>query len=247
MVNGSRGQAVGNLPKMRRRIAGLWRALAPSEPAALPPVAGLLFLSGMCGLIFQVAWFREFRLVFGASTAASSAVLAVFMGGLGLGNAVLGKRADRTGRPLAFYGLMELSIALAAALSPWLIDALHGLYILSGGQLALGIPLATAVRLAISALVLGGATFLMGGTLPAAVRAVTAGNDHQRRGVAPLYGANTLGAVAGSLLSTFFALEFFGTRNTLWLACLMNVCTGLSALALRDAPSPHPQVGTRPG
>jgi predicted membrane-bound spermidine synthase len=202
------------------------------QRAALAPVAGLLFLSGMCGLIFQVAWFREFRLLFGASTAASSAVLAVFMGGLGIGNAALGKRADRARSPLVLYALLELSIALAAALSPLLIDLLHGLYISLGGQLALGVSAATAVRLAISALVLGAATFLMGGTLPAAVRAVTVGEDHQRRGAALLYGANTLGAVLGALGSTFFALECFGTRTTLWLACLVNTCTALSALAL---------------
>ena len=204
----------------------------PAERASLAPVAGLLFLSGMCGLVFQVSWFREFRLVFGASTAASSAVLAVFMGGLGIGNAVLGKRADRARNPLALYALLELSIALAAALSPLLLDVLHGLYISLGGQLALGVPLATAVRLAIAALVLGTATFLMGGTLPAAVRAVTVCEDHRRRGAALLYGANTLGAVAGALGSTFFALEFFGTRQTLWLACGVNTCTALSALAL---------------
>jgi predicted membrane-bound spermidine synthase len=198
----------------------------------MAPVVGLLFLSGMCGLVFQVSWFREFRLLFGASTAASSAVLAVFMGGLGIGSAVLGNRADRARRPLAMYALLELSIALVAALSPLLIDVLHGFYISSGGQLALGFPAATVVRLAIAAMVLGGATFLMGGTLPAAVRAVTVCEDHQRRGAALLYGTNTLGAVVGALGSTFFALEFFGTRKTLWLACLVNTCTALSALAL---------------
>jgi len=161
-------------------------ASPPVEPAALAPVAGLLFFSGFCALIFQVSWFREFRLLFGASTAASSAVLAVFMGGLGIGNAILGRRADRAKSPLAFYALLELSIAMAAAASPRLIDALHGLYIFLGGQLALGFPLATAVRLAISAVVLGVPTFLMGGTLPAAVRAVTIREDHHRRGAAVL-------------------------------------------------------------
>ena len=30
-------------------------------------VAGLLFGSGMCALIYQMVWLREFRFVFGAS------------------------------------------------------------------------------------------------------------------------------------------------------------------------------------
>ena len=43
-------------------------------------VALLLFGSGMTALIYQVAWMRELRLVFGISTAASAAVLAIFLG-----------------------------------------------------------------------------------------------------------------------------------------------------------------------
>ena len=62
-------------------------------------VAGLLFVSGACALIYQTTWLREFRLVFGASTAASAAVLAIFIGGLGLGARLLGARADRHPRP----------------------------------------------------------------------------------------------------------------------------------------------------
>ena len=50
-------------------------ATLPVRPVALVTMAGLLFLSGMCGLVFQICWFREFRLLFGASTAASSAVI----------------------------------------------------------------------------------------------------------------------------------------------------------------------------
>ena len=94
----------------------------------LARVARLLFFSGLCALVFQVAWFRELRLVFGASTAASTAVLAIFMGGLGLGNAVLGSRADRRRNPLAFYALLELSVGLGAAVSPLLIDLVRRVY-----------------------------------------------------------------------------------------------------------------------
>src|SRR4029450_1366459 len=48
-------------------------------------VAALLFVSGLCALVYQVAWLREFRLIFGASTAASAAVLAIFMEDSALG------------------------------------------------------------------------------------------------------------------------------------------------------------------
>jgi spermidine synthase len=48
---------------------------------------------------------RELCLVFGSSTAASAAVLAIFMGGLGLGGWLLGRRADAAANPLAFIRL----------------------------------------------------------------------------------------------------------------------------------------------
>ena len=81
-------------------------------------VAALLFGSGACALIYQVAWFRELRLVFGASTASSAAVLAVFMGGLGIGGALLGKRADASPNALRLYANLEIAVALTAAATP---------------------------------------------------------------------------------------------------------------------------------
>ena len=237
MANEIAGPTIQKMPITRistvaRQQAATPSASLPAQRGSIAAVAGMLFFSGMCGLVFQVSWFRVFPLVFGASTAASSAVLAVFMGGLGLGNAVWGKQADRATNPLALYALLELSIALTAACSPLLIGLLHHSYISLGGELVLGSSAATAVRLAISALVLGAPTFLMGGTLPTAVRAVTVGEDPRRRRAALLYGVNTLGAVVGAVTSTFFALEFFGTRKTLWLACLINTCIALCALVL---------------
>src|SRR5436189_3957100 len=89
------------------------------------PVAALLFGSGFCSLIYQVSWLREFRLVFGASTAASAAVLAIFIGGLGIGGLILGKRADRAESPLMLYGNLELVIAATAAVSPLLLVAIR--------------------------------------------------------------------------------------------------------------------------
>ena len=185
-------------------------------------VALLLFGSGCAALIYQTAWMREFRLIFGASTAASAAVLAIFVGGLGLGGLVLGPRADRHPRPILYYSHLEAIVAVSAALTPLVLVVVQWIYFSMGGTLSLGTAGGTILRLLLSTVVLAVPTFVMGGTLPAAARGVTRGNDARRQDVAALYGLNTLGAVVGCVASTFYLLEIFGTRNTLWLAAALN-------------------------
>ncbi|RMH18789.1 MAG: spermidine synthase, partial [Acidobacteria bacterium] len=199
-----------------------------TAPAA-SRVALLVFGSGFCALVYQVAWLRLLRLVFGASTVSSAAVLAIFMGGLGLGSLILGRRADRHPRPLAFYANLELGIALAAAASPLLILLIRSIYVALGGTAGLGLTLGTGLRLLLAALVLGLPTYLMGGTLPAVARAVERRRDRGRRLVALLYGANTLGAVTGALASTFVALELLGIRTSIWAAAVLNLAVAGAA------------------
>jgi len=195
-------------------------------------VALLLFASGFCSLVYQMCWLRLLRLVFGASTAASAAVLAIFMGGLGVGSLLLGPRADRSRNPLALYAHLEIGIALAAAASPALIAAVRWSYISLGGTETLGSFGGTAVRLALSALVLAVPTFLMGGTLPATVRAVTRAEDVGRRTVGLLYAVNTLGAVVGVAITVFWAIELQGITRTVIVAALINLLVAMSARAL---------------
>jgi predicted membrane-bound spermidine synthase len=192
-------------------------------------VALLLFGSGFCALVYQTAWLRMFRMVFGASTAASAAVLAIFMGGLGFGGLLLGRRADRSRAPLTFYAALETGIALSAALSPLLVLLVQWVYIAAGGTERLGLGAGTVVRLLLSTLVLGLPTFLMGGTLPAVARAAERVADEGRRVVGLLYAVNTLGAVLGTMITTFYSLEHLGIRKSLFIAALINLLVVISA------------------
>lgn len=213
------------------RASGLGRATAV--------VAPLVFGSGLCALVYQTAWQREFRLLFGASTAATAAVVAVFMGGLGLGALVLGPRADRHARPLRFYAALEALSAAAALATPALVALARRAYLALGGTEALGGAGGTALRLLLAALVVLVPTFLAGGTLGAAARSVEGGPGGRRRGTAVLYGVNTLGAVAGCVLSTFWLFESLGTRRTLWLAAGVNLAiAGLALAASLRLPAP---------
>jgi spermidine synthase len=191
-----------------------------------------------------MGWLRMLRLVFGSSTNATAAVLAIFMGGLGLGGYLLGRRSEHTENPLDFYARLELGISLAAAVSPILIAAIRAFYIAVGGTQTLGLVGGTGLRLLLAGLVLGLPTFLMGGTLPAAVRSITREADRGRHSVGWLYAVNTLGAVTGAVVTTFVLIELVGIQNSIWLAALLNLLIALWARSTaREQGSVEPLTG----
>ena len=207
-------------------------------------VSLLLLTSGFCALVYQVAWLRLLRLVFGSSTAAQAAMLAIFMAGLGSGALFLGRRADRSTNPLRMYAQLELGITLAAAASPFLIVVVRSVYLGLGGTAGLGDVGGNLLRLMLSTLVLGVPTFLMGGTLPAVARAAselserTAGTGRRYLGL--LYGSNTLGAVIGALCTTLWSLEVLGVRKSIWAAAAINGLVVLVAAHLASRRGDRP-------
>src|SRR5262249_43283572 len=97
-----------------------------------------------------------------------------------------------------------------------------------------------AASFALPALVLLPATAAMGGTLAALERMTTIAQADARVS-AGVYGANTAGAVAGTLVSTFLLLPALGLSGTLLCLAGLNIACALGALMLgpgtQDAPS----------
>jgi spermidine synthase len=192
-----------------------------AAPVPRMRVALLLLGSGFAALVMQTVWLREFRLIFGASTASSAAVIAIFMGGLGFGSLLIGRRVDRVANPLLVYAALELIVAVSAAATPLLVLLVRVSWISLGGM-HLDPLLGTVIRLLLATAVLIIPTFCMGGSLPAAARSVETEGDVARGNLGLLYGLNAIGAVVGVAVSTFFFLELLGNRSSLWTACLIN-------------------------
>lgn len=218
----------------------------------LPFLATLLGFSGACALVYQMAWLREFRLVFGGATPATAAVLAIFMGGLGAGAAFFGRRVETAANPLRWYGLIEIGVGLSALLTPLLLAGVRALYLSTGGIAALGLTPATLLQLLLATVVLATPCLLMGGSLPAAFKWAETDQDRQRGTLGVLYGVNTLGALAGVLASTFWLLEHWGIRATVQAAAAVNLLIGAAAWAVARhngavaAPPPPPRRAAKP-
>lgn len=199
-------------------------------PWLLPLLLLLFVASGACGLVYQVLWTRALGLVFGVTVYAASTVWASFMAGLALGSYLVGRIGDRVQRPLAWFGAAELLVGLSALATPaataYLLRAYPAIQAVAPDSLAA----LTGLRLAVSLAVLIVPTTLMGATLPLVVRSsLVQGADLGQR-VSLLYGTNTAGAIAGTLLAGLWLIPGIGMTATLWTAAATNVTIGIVAL-----------------
>ncbi len=199
------------------------------------PLALLLMgASGFAGLGYQIVWTQQFGLALGHETAAVLAVVAAFFGGLSVGALALGRRIEASDQPLAWYAGCEAVIGL------WGGVLLLGLPVANPAVLALIGPDASparhwAVAFGASLLLLLPATAAMGATLPAMARLSTAG-------LAPLYAANTAGAVAGVLVTALVLVPAWGLFRSAALCVALNLACALGARALLQARPAAPQA-----
>ncbi|MDR2215802.1 MAG: spermidine synthase, partial [Nevskiaceae bacterium] len=197
--------------------------------------ASLMIASGFAGLAYQVVWVQQSSLWLGQESAAVIAVVTAFFGGLALGAAVLGKRIERSVRPVRWYIACELTIGLwALILTLWLAPLTNLLLHLTGHAPS---PLRQwLVCFGGTFIVLLPATMSMGATLPAMERAQLPGG---KRALSALYAANTLGAMLGVLCTAFWLLPGFGLTRTVAVCVALNfVCAAAAcALSVRAKPS----------
>jgi predicted membrane-bound spermidine synthase/tetratricopeptide (TPR) repeat protein len=196
-------------------------------------VSVLFFVSGATGLLYEVVWAKYLVLVLGNTAHAHTVVLATFLGGLALGNALLGPYADRVSAQLRVYGVLEVGIGLLALVSPTLFLHLSDLYVDLARQGSLS-PLASGgLRILLSAALLLPPTVLMGGTLPTLSRFATRSLEQLEGAVSWLYFLNSAGAVLGTLLAGFYFIPTYGLNLSLMLTGAVNIAIGLVCLLLR--------------
>ncbi|HXU18711.1 MAG TPA: fused MFS/spermidine synthase [Terriglobales bacterium] len=212
---------------MHRRSKRLW------------PVLILFFCSGATALIYEVVWSKYLAQMFGSTIYAQTVVLAVFMGGLALGNRLFGARSERFQQPVRTYGFVELAIGLYAFFFPAIYSAADKVFVALGGAVLEHSLVLLAIKAGLSLALLIGPTILMGGTLPLLAVFLQRASLESGRQSARFYSVNSLGAVFGAAIAGFYLVQSWGMVAALQLTALVNVCIAAVALLLSRAVDPH--------
>jgi spermidine synthase len=183
----------------------------------------LFFLSGLAGLGYEILWTRMLSVSLGHEIVAVLAVIGAFFSSLAMGAWILDRPVSRSARPGLWYGGCELVIGCWAAVLVVLIPLLNPLVASWIGVNPTPVRHWT-IAFFYPFILLLPATVAMGGTLPAMDR-FFCHTFQQKRCVGGLYSANTFGAMAGTLLTTFWLMPAFGLQTTALFLALVN-CVG---------------------
>jgi predicted membrane-bound spermidine synthase len=206
------------------------------------PVLLLFFCSGATALVYEVVWSKYLSQMLGSTIYAQTVVLAVFMGGLALGNRWFGAKADALKAPVRVYGFVELAIGLYAFFFPNIYAAADRVFVSAGSSVLENTAALMALKGSLSLLLLIGPTILMGGTLPLLVVFLQRTSLDAGRRSARFYSVNSLGAVFGSAVAGFYLIQNWGMVASLQLAALVNLIIAGAAIllsrSLETSPAP---------
>jgi spermidine synthase len=245
----SAGAATLNLTIGLLAITVGWRRPAPvPAPAASPEpeapasssaylAAGAYALSGFTAMGYELLWTRALEPYAHNSTYAYTAMLAMFLLGLGIGSAIAAGPADRLRRPLFALGLVEIGIG-ATVVGARLIYGTFEWLVPSTARAIGGLtswPRVIALIFSQATVTLFATTLLFGATFPIVARVVVESIQRVGSRIGVAYTLNTLGSIAGALAVGFWALPAPGVRNTFPLLSGVNVMLGVG-LVLAAAP-----------
>ncbi len=206
------GRALGGAGAPTTAIPRPADAGPAAPPLSFARAALLAFAGGAVLLLVEVTAGRVASRLVGNSIYTWTAVIGAVLLGVSLGNAVGGRLADRHGaRKVLAATLLLASVLVATAV--WTPTALSWLSRSPGDSL----PTRIAVGAALAWLLPSAA---LGALAPVVARAAVRGDGGDGRRIGSLYALNTLGAVAGSMLTGPFLVPLLAIPATLVVAAL---------------------------
>src|SRR5215212_4584834 len=192
----------------------------------------VFILSGAAGLMYESIWSRYLGLFVGHSAYAQIIVLTIFLGGMSLGAALVGRRSERIRDPLLWYAMTELAVGLIGLAFHGIYGAVTGVAYDALFPALAGSPLLVVAKWAIVAMLILPQSILLGATFPLmSAGLLRHAPSLPGRTLALLYFTNSLGAALGVLVAGFYLVEAAGLPGTLAAAAILNLLVALVTMA----------------
>lgn len=218
-------------------VAQPFQGAAPAGPPIVRLILAGAFVTGLASFVYEVTWIRMLSLVLGSSFHAFELMLSAFITGLALGGLWIRRRIDRIGDPVRYAGLIQVAMGLAALATifvyHWSFDWMAwGLGVLQHSGAAY--PVFNLFSHAIAFAVMLPATFLAGMTLPLFTLVLLRGGRGERA-IGQVYASNTLGAIAGVLVTVHLLLPEVGLKLAIVLGAATDILLGAWLLRYSQA------------
>lgn len=215
-------------------------------PAGSMPVYITIALSGFTALASEVVWTRLLSLNLGATTYTFSLILAVVLAGLGLGSstgAVLARTVENARSALGWCqlllvaGIAWAAFGLTKSLPYWPVNP----------QLASGPVFIFTMDLVKTMFVVLPSSVLWGASFPLALAAIGSKDADPGVVVGTTYAANTIGAIAGSILASLVFIPRFGTQHSHQLLLVLAAVSAMIMLVFRNNADSTAKFAFTPG
>ena len=220
-------------------------ALVPSS-SRLTMLLCIFVLSGFAGLIYQSIWSHYLGLFLGHAAYAQALVLAIFMGGMAAGAALVSYAGGGWKNLIRRYAIIEAVIGCLALI-------FHGVFVgvmgLSYDVIIPAIGNSAAIEVykwLLAALLILPQTILLGMTFPlmsgGIIRRFPGADGHILGG---LYFTNSIGAAVGVLFAAFLILPWVGLMGAMLVAGVLNFVVAILAWFLCRQDEQVPVLGVR--
>ncbi len=184
----------------------------------------LFFISGGCGLGYEILWTRYLELIFGNTTFSVASILSAFMFGFATGSYYAGKKTTNLGfKAFYYYLLCELFIGIFAIISPFVLQSLNYPLIILHRIIGKSFYIMSCAKFILAIIVLIIPTFLMGATFPLMVEAISNLTPKRSKWSSILYGANLVGAGTFIVLALYIFLPKLTLNGTILLFAGLNL------------------------
>jgi spermidine synthase len=236
-ASGNAVAAIGAIVLNRYAKSGAAEIAVPGSverPAGFRLALVLYSIAGGIALGYEVVWSEVIVQWTSTRTFAFAVVLATYLAGLVIGSAAYSYLSERTRDPWGSFGMLiagagVVALAQVALLGNWLsplqVRAATLAFNATGSE-----PVAMATRFVVAATcVVLIPTILLGATFPAALR-LTGGAGQTGRVAGSVLALNTLGGIAGTLITGFVLVPAFGPERSLATLAVAASVTGVIAV-----------------